>query len=349
MSNVRRQAQTAYDLQAYVDQLAGGTGRGWFRIVTDPSQARAVIEAGTLTTVFPVSLVMPVYPTGPHGNSRGLTDLGAYAMAGMMRRGMMLEIDHMSVKAADRALDLLEKANYPGVLSTHSWGDELYLDRVFRLGGLVTQYGHDATAFVPEWQRTKPLLTTYDRGYGFGMDMNGFGGTPAPPATARVTLSVHNFRRRVHRYPADHRCPHVGLHHRRRRPLRAGAGLGRGPAHRRRSRPCGRPRPGRRELSRQLGRDPCAHHPGQPRGRPCRDRQLDAMVALRQLRARQRPARGRGRLGGRARGATASGGASISAPRGRWAVSPSTGKRHTQRPIASRRRSTDRRGAQRLP
>lgn len=40
---------------------------------------------------------------------------------------------------------------------------------------------------MPEWQRTKPLLTTYARGYGFGMDMNGFGGTPAPPATARVT------------------------------------------------------------------------------------------------------------------------------------------------------------------
>lgn len=110
-----------------------------------------------------------------------------------MKRHMLIELDHMSVKAADRTLDLLEKANYPGALSTHSWVDELYLERIYRLGGFVTQYGHDADAFVPEWQRTEPLLTRYDRGYGYGMDMNGFGGTPAPPGTARVTYPFTTF------------------------------------------------------------------------------------------------------------------------------------------------------------
>src|SRR6185369_15378633 len=52
-----------------------------------------------------------------HVNARttpnGLTSLGEFALKAMMERGMLIDIDHMSDRAANRALDL---ANFsPGV------------------------------------------------------------------------------------------------------------------------------------------------------------------------------------------------------------------------------------------
>ncbi len=98
-----------------------------------------------------------------------------------MKRRMLVELDHQSVKAADRTLDILEDAAYPGVISSHSWMDPTYTERVYRLGGFITQYGHDAGRFVAEAGTDRGLREKYGKGYGMGMDMNGFGGTPRPP------------------------------------------------------------------------------------------------------------------------------------------------------------------------
>lgn len=110
-----------------------------------------------------------------------MTDLGEYALKGMMKRKMLVELDHQSVKAADRTLDLLEEAAYPGVTSSHSWMDPTYTERVYKLGGFIIQYGHDAGRFVTEAGTDRGLREKYGKGYGMGMDMNGFGGTPRPP------------------------------------------------------------------------------------------------------------------------------------------------------------------------
>lgn len=152
----------------------------------DNTVAGGIIPA-ELAPYLPVGRVAPVYPEAPHCNPRGLSALGEHALDGMMQRGMLVEIDHMSVKAAARTLDLLEAANYPGILSTHSWMDPHFTERLYRLGGLVTQYGHDADEFVAEMEADESLRERYDVGYGFGMDMNGFGGTPAPRAGSAVT------------------------------------------------------------------------------------------------------------------------------------------------------------------
>ena len=82
-------------------------------------------------------MTLPVYPSAPHCNINGLTDLGAYAMRGMMDRGMLIDIDHMSQKAADQALDLMEARNYPGAVSSHSWTDPSYYPRIYSLGGVA--------------------------------------------------------------------------------------------------------------------------------------------------------------------------------------------------------------------
>lgn len=164
------------------------TGVWWNPQTCEPGQVPDHTVIGgvlppELSVKFPQA-VLPIYPKGPHCNPKGLTDLGEYALRGMMKRHMKVEIDHMSAKAAGAALSIMEAAGYPGAVSSHSWLADEYMERLYDIGGFATQYGHDATAFVAGWRQARPLLTRYGTGYGFGMDMNGFGGTPLPRGTA---------------------------------------------------------------------------------------------------------------------------------------------------------------------
>ncbi|MDT9698311.1 discoidin domain-containing protein [Streptomyces sp. P17] len=281
MTSIRLQAKLSYDLQAHIDKMYGGTGKGWFRIVTDSTQARKVIEQGKLAVILgvetsepfgckqildiaqcskedidkgldelynlgvrsmflchkfdnalcgvrfdsgslgtainvgqflstgtfwkteqctgpqrdnpignaaaaaaeaklPAGVAVPSYASGAQCNVRGLTELGEYAARGMMNRGMMLEIDHMSVKAASRVLDIFEAESYPGVLSSHSWMDRDWTERVYGLGGFIGQYMRGSEGFIEEAGRTEALRDKYGVGYGYGTDMNGVGGWPGP-------------------------------------------------------------------------------------------------------------------------------------------------------------------------
>jgi microsomal dipeptidase-like Zn-dependent dipeptidase len=49
---VRQQIQTLRGLQGYVDAQAGGKGKGWFRLVYNPRQARLAIAKGRLAVVI---------------------------------------------------------------------------------------------------------------------------------------------------------------------------------------------------------------------------------------------------------------------------------------------------------
>ena len=51
MSSVHVQSKDLYALQNYIDAQSGGPGKGWFRIVTDPFQARKVINQGKLAVI----------------------------------------------------------------------------------------------------------------------------------------------------------------------------------------------------------------------------------------------------------------------------------------------------------
>lgn len=295
MTSIRLQAKLTYDMQAYVDRMYGGAGKGWFRIVTDSTQARRVVEQGKLAVVLgvetsepfgckqvldiaqcdkadidagldelydlgvrsmflchkfdnalcgvrfdegalgtainvgqflstgtfwrtekcagpqhdnpiglaaapgaeeelPAGVEVPAYDEDARCNVRGLTDLGEYAVRGMMKRNMMLEIDHMSVKATGRVLDLFEAESYPGVLSSHSWMDLNWTERVYGLGGFVAQYMHGSEDFVEEARRTEGVRDRYGAGYGYGTDMNGVGGWPAPRGTDAPHPVTYPFR-----------------------------------------------------------------------------------------------------------------------------------------------------------
>ncbi|MCM1966492.1 hypothetical protein [Streptomyces sp. G1] len=313
MTAIRLQIQKTYELQDHVDAMYGGAGKGWFRVVTEPGQARKVIQEGKLAVVLgvetsepfgckqvldgarctmadidrgldelhrlgvrsmflchkfdnalcgvrfdsgtqgmainvgqflstgtfwstepcpgaehdnpigfglaaaegheeagaavtaegtgtsraeaearirgalPEGAELPQYGASLQGaqcNRRGLTALGEYAVLGMTKRNMMLEIDHMSVKAAGQALRVLEAERYSGVLSTHGWMDDGWTERVYRLGGFITGHMYEAPAFAAEARRHAALRAKYGAGYGIGTDMNGFAWLPGPRAAA---------------------------------------------------------------------------------------------------------------------------------------------------------------------
>lgn len=221
---IELQLTQAMSLQDYVDRESGGVGRGWYRIVRTPEEARRVIREGKLAVVlgievdnildcrdkpeeqkkepcdrarisrgleryydmgvrhiFPIHLannafggfslyhpyfdlnnkkltghfpgteacpstdsltyrqntspVLALFLAGsvPHYkrqtadcNSEGLTALGAVMLEEMMKRGMIIDIDHMSRKALGEALRFTSSRGYP-VIAGHTGFSEISL------------------------------------------------------------------------------------------------------------------------------------------------------------------------------------------------------------------------------
>ncbi|HEY9563982.1 MAG TPA: hypothetical protein VIR30_09455, partial [Nocardioides sp.] len=146
---------------------------------------------GALVKVAGLGLpALPLYGTPLHCNQRGLTDLGSYAVDLMMSRKMLIDPDHMSVKARQATLTQLEQANYSGVVSSHSWSTPDAYPRIYKLGGFVAPMAGDSTGFYEKWQRhlgwTDPR---YYFGFGFGADINGLA-EQAEPRGAEVKNKV---------------------------------------------------------------------------------------------------------------------------------------------------------------
>lgn len=302
MESIRLQAAKTYQMQAFIDQMYGGEGEGWFRIVKSAAEAREVAEKGKLAVILgmetsepfgckqildvaqcsradidrgldevyqlgvrsmflchkydnalcgvrfdsgatgaavnaaqffstgtfwkteackgpqqdnpiglaggaaltsakvpnyakpPKGTALPTYAADAQCNVRGLTALGDYAVRGLMDRGMMLEIDHMGVKAADQTFQILESANYPGVISSHSWMDSSWKERAYKLGGVVATYGFNGQSFLNESREGSALRAKYDRGLPFGADMNGVGGRPGPRGAGTENPVTYPFR-----------------------------------------------------------------------------------------------------------------------------------------------------------
>ncbi|MBS3691334.1 hypothetical protein KGD90_09080 [Rhodococcus qingshengii] len=107
---------------------------------------------------------------------------------------MIVDIDHMSVKTAEAALDILEAANYSGVVSSHSWSDPSLYKRIYALGGFVALYAGQLDAsdekpeergFIDQWRDARAMRSeNYYFGFGYGADTNGFGPQAAPRGDA---------------------------------------------------------------------------------------------------------------------------------------------------------------------
>jgi len=297
MDSVRLQAKDMYRFQDYIDAQAGGPGKGFYRIVKDPFEARRVINAGKMAVVMGIetslpfgctmkldvpacsaadidrqldqvhrlgvrqmelvnkfdnalsgvagdqgevgvvvnganfletgsfwdmrhcepadgeshdnnqvalpditagqqdalfgaigslfgalgTAALPLYPPPDHCNNRGLTTLGEFTIKGLAKRNMIFDPDHMSVKGRRAAMDQLEKMDYPGVISSHSWATPDAYPRVYRSGGFITPYAGDSTGFVDKWRRHVGWADKrYYWGIGFGADINGLGAQGDP-------------------------------------------------------------------------------------------------------------------------------------------------------------------------
>ncbi|MDN5895245.1 MAG: hypothetical protein L0H93_14630 [Nocardioides sp.] len=137
---------------------------------------------------------LPLYGRPLHCNQRGLTDLGHFTIGQLMKKKMLVDPDHMSVKGRQAALTQLEQANYSGVVSSHSWSTPDAYPRIYKLGGFVAPMAGDSTGFLKKWQRH---LGWADKrfffGFGYGADINGLAeqGTPrAADAKDKVTYPI---------------------------------------------------------------------------------------------------------------------------------------------------------------
>lgn len=280
MEAVDLQLDEAYRMQSHIDTKAGGAGRGWFRIVKTPAEARTVIAQGKLAVVlgaevdylfdcrrngtctaahvearlehyhsrglrhlFPVHFKQNAF-AGPaltnlvtEGDSRGcaqegyeyqrdiaqppicgaqgLTDLGRTLVRGMMRRKMIIDIDHMSKRAFDDTLGMVEPYGYP-VVSGHTTLFETahggkrhegslkaeQLQRIRNVGGMVSLIlDQGSREEVPTWRGAGQPVVEHQCGgtsqswaqaylyltkelggrpVGLGSDFNGLAGLPGP-------------------------------------------------------------------------------------------------------------------------------------------------------------------------
>ena len=138
---------------------------------------------------------LPVYPPPPHCNPKGLSPLGEHLVRSMMRRGMIIETDHLSVKARQETLAILEAAGYPGVISSHSWGDAGSQKRIQELGGLVGPISNEADDFAAEWREARAFRDPrFFFGIGFGSDINGLHAQPKPRPDAAQNPVRYPFR-----------------------------------------------------------------------------------------------------------------------------------------------------------
>ena len=291
MASVRLQNRDLDALQDYIDAQNGGPGRGWFRIVRSPFEARQVIAAGKLAVIKGIEVsepfgcriyndkpqcdrakidreldevygfgvrqmelinkfdnalggvagdsgntgvvvnggnrlatghfwrmqhctgppdehdkqqpgvydhderdmlsnvieqflplgAAPVYPRNSNCNAMGLTDLGEHAVRRLMQKKMIIDPDHLSVRARKSVMDLLEAQRYSGSVSSHSWSSADVIPRIYKLGGVVTPMKESAEEWIKTWQMTKAQRDPrFYFGFGYGSDQNGLSSQPHP-------------------------------------------------------------------------------------------------------------------------------------------------------------------------
>lgn len=121
---------------------------------------------------------------GEYCQNHGLTDLGEFLMHEMMKRGMVIEVDHMPRKSYKRAYEILEEFDYPAV-GSHGRNNN---GRLYKLGGVSKfNFGRcrssDTPATMDDGLQSRVALMRELGAFpaeGFGFDLNGFAGAPGP-------------------------------------------------------------------------------------------------------------------------------------------------------------------------
>lgn len=149
---------------------------------------------GGVLAVTGKSGVAPVYPTGPHCNVLGLSNLGRTMIQGLASRRMIFDPDHMSARARTQAMDLIESMGYSGVVSSHGWADDTIYPRIYKAGGVVSPHPGSSTSFVEKWRKHKNWADPrFLFGLGYGADTNGFSKQGDPRGIAAPSPVTYPF------------------------------------------------------------------------------------------------------------------------------------------------------------
>jgi microsomal dipeptidase-like Zn-dependent dipeptidase len=180
-------------------------GRYWDLICSTPEDKITYrFDAGQFWDRLPVDVLgsirfgifdgPPTYPNCSTGlmNSRSLTNEGRYAISEMMKRGMIIDIDHMSQRTANAAISLADQFQYPvnsghngvrGEGGSENSRTQAQLEKLSRLGGLMgVGWGdNNSRGFLSNYRTA--LTAMGGKQTAFGTDINGLVNGPSKGAT----------------------------------------------------------------------------------------------------------------------------------------------------------------------
>ncbi len=129
-----------------------------------------------------------------HRNSEGLTPRGGMAISYMMKKGMLIDIDHMSERSATAALTMATLYNYPlnsghdgfrsipdaSKLANENGRTDLQVQQIYSLGGMMgLGHGGSSTTFLKNYRYG--LALSGNQPLAIGTDVNGFFPLPGVP------------------------------------------------------------------------------------------------------------------------------------------------------------------------
>jgi len=169
----------------------GGNGDSYFynagaTLEASPPNAALDDAINAITSVTPIAL--PIANSNRQCNARTVTDLGAYAINKMMKRGFVIHIDHAELLSKQFILDEGEKTtpNYPNP-SGHGAQGGLTNDQatqMIRQGGIIYPALPNGAGWASFRDRLAPIWTasgtTRPFAIGFGADANGLRTLPGP-------------------------------------------------------------------------------------------------------------------------------------------------------------------------
>jgi len=163
-----------------------GPGAGGVGVADDPiSSLLAETFAG----------ILPVYGPGRQCNNRTITDLGAYAIDKIMKKGFILDIDHAAYRSKQLMLDYtaITEPDYPMVSGHGGQGgiNNAQARQIIAQGGIIypgNKNGKGHVDFIEklrvQWEASgteRPLSV------GYGADANGFRTLPGPRGAQRIS------------------------------------------------------------------------------------------------------------------------------------------------------------------
>ncbi len=122
MESALRQAEYLREMESYIDAQHGGPGKGWFRIVESPEQARAVINEGKLAVVL------------------GIEISHLFNCKVVQPAGLLELVPQCSEAEIDRQLERLHDAGVRHVFAVHEFDNALAGNGIF--DGFILNVGN---------------------------------------------------------------------------------------------------------------------------------------------------------------------------------------------------------------